>query len=304
MRVDRYGFFGRTSYLYSYVNLYEKINLGIKKKPDVVVLGTSRAFLSFNPEFANLNIFNAASHIMLPDHYIYMLESFLYQTEAKKFIIFLDFFSSNENLKRINNFKLYDFIYSDNFIQKYKNIFLLYYNFSNFIDSFKILAFNNGIYISQNGYLPVNSYEKIYTKMTVNDWYKKVENDYRRRIFNNAHFNFNSDSKYLQFLKKICDIKNNNNIEIIFAISPVHSKMLEIIDEKNYKKDYFEWKKNLSFQKKNCEIDVFDFTDPNINDEFFYEISHIKEAYMNKIQNVIFNRKNNINYKKNEQIIK
>ena len=102
--VDRYGFFGRDSFLYAYVNLYEKINLGIKKKPHIIILGTSRVFLSFNSKFTNLNIFNAASHVMLPDHYIYMLESFLNQTKTKKFIIFLDFFSSNENLKRINNF--------------------------------------------------------------------------------------------------------------------------------------------------------------------------------------------------------
>jgi hypothetical protein len=299
---DRYGFFHRTTFLYSKVNLYEKINLGIRKNPEIIVLGTSRPFLSFNPNYSQNNIYNGASHVMLPSHYIFATRVLSRKTKVKKFIIFLDFFTANENLKRINNFKLHDCLYDENFFCRYKDLFKLYYNWSNLIDSFDILLSllkKDNIYLEHNGFLKTSNYNKIYSQMSVQSWFKKVENDYDLRIYHNAKFDFERDSNYLNFLNHLCFLKNKENINITLAIPPIHNRLLKIIKKKNYMKHYNHWKKTLIFMKKKCNIDTYDFTDDSIPDKEFYEVSHIKEDYMNKIQDIIFKNKGDILYKKN-----
>ena len=79
--------------------------------------------------------------------------------------------------------------------------------------------------------------------------------------------------------------------------------MLEIIYNNKLNKYYMDWKKSLIVVNKKCNIDIYDFTNVNLEDDEFYEISHIRENYMNKIQDVIINNKFNIPFTMNEEIV-
>lgn len=305
IQIDRYGFFKRDKFLYNYVDLYEKINLGLKKNSKTVVLGTSRPYLSFNPDYTDKNIFNSSSHVMLPEHYIYAVNSYTQNSNVKEFIIFLDFFTANQNLKRTNNLKLYNCLYKEGSFCKFKDLFSLYYNWSNILSSVKLMFSSNktNLYIEENGFFKSSNYEKIYSKMNRNNWFKRVENDYKKRIFNNAKFNFEKNSNYIKFLNFLCKVKTKKNIKFTLAIPPVHKKMLEIIYYNKLNKNYIDWKKSLILVNKKCNIDIYDFTNVNLDDDEFYEISHIKERYMNKIQDVIINYEFNIPFTMNEEIV-
>lgn len=303
--IDRYGFFKRDKFFYNYVDLYEKINLGLKKNSKTIVLGTSRPYLSFNPDYTDKNIFNSATHVMLPEHYIYAVNSYTHNLNVEEFIIFLDFFTANQNLKRTNNFKLYNCLYKKESFCKFKDLISLYYNWSNILSSVKLIFSSNktNLYIEDNGFLKSSNYAKIYSKMSRKNWFKRVENDYERRIFNDASFNFGKNSNYVNFLNFLCKVKTKKNIKFTLAIPPVHKKMLEIIYNNKLKKNYIDWKKSLILVNKKCNIDIYDFTNVNLEDDEFYEISHIKENYMNKIQDVIINKKFNIPFTMNEEIV-
>lgn len=303
--IDRYGFFKRDKFFYNYVDLYEKINLGLKKNSKTIVLGTSRPYLSFNPDYTDKNIFNSATHVMLPEHYIYAVNSYTQNLNVKEFIIFLDFFTANQNLKRTNNFKLYNCLYKKDSFCKFKDLISLYYNWSNILSSVKLVFSSNktNLYIEDNGFLKSSNYAKIYSKMSRKNWFKRVENDYERRIFNDASFNFDKNSNYVNFLNFLCKVKTKKNIKFTLAIPPVHKKMLEIIYNNKLNKNYIDWKKSLILVNKKCNIDIYDFTNVNLEDDEFYEISHIKENYMNKIQDVIINKKFNITFTMNEEIV-
>ena len=303
--IDRYGFFKRDKFFYNYVDLYEKINLGLKKNSKTIVLGTSRPYLSFNPDYTDKNIFNSATHVMLPEHYIYAINSYTQNSNVKEFIIFLDFFTANQNLKRTNNFKLYNCLYKKKYFCKFKDLISLYYNWSNILSSVKLIFSSNktNLYIEDNGFLKSSNYAKIYLKMSRKNWFKRVENDYERRIFNDASFNFDKNSNYVNFLNFLCKVKTKKNIKFTLAIPPVHKKMLEIIYNNKLNKNYIDWKKSLILVNKKCNIDIYDFTNVNLEDDEFYEISHIRENYMNKIQDVIINYKFNIPFTMNEEIV-
>ena len=303
--IDRYGFFKRDKFFYNYVDLYEIINLGLKKNSKTIVLGTSRPYLSFNPDYTDKNIFNSATHVMLPEHYIYAVNSYTHNLNVEEFIIFLDFFTANQNLKRTNNFKLYNCLYKKESFCKFKDLISLYYNWSNILSSVKLIFSSNktNLYIEDNGFLKSSNYAKIYSKMSRKNWFKRVENDYERRIFNDASFNFGKNSNYVNFLNFLCKVKTKKNIKFTLAIPPVHKKMLEIIYNNKLNKNYIYWKKSLILVNKKCNIDIYDFTNINLEDDEFYEISHIKENYMNKIQDVIINKKFNIPFTMNEEIV-
>lgn len=98
--IDRYGFFKRDKFFYNYVDLYEKINLGLKKNSKTIVLGTSRPYLSFNPDYTDKNIFNSATHVMLPEHYIYAVNSYTHNLNVEEFIIFFRFLYSKSKFKK------------------------------------------------------------------------------------------------------------------------------------------------------------------------------------------------------------
>tara|TARA_B100001121_G_scaffold307365_1_gene328728 strand:+ start:37 stop:1041 length:1005 start_codon:yes stop_codon:yes gene_type:complete len=303
--IDRYGFFKRDKFFYNYVDLYEKINLGLKKNSKTIVLGTSRPYLSFNPDYTDKNIFNSATHVMLPEHYIYAVNTYTQNLNVTEFIIFLDFFTANQNLKRTNNFKLYNCLYKKKSFCKFKDLISLYYNWSNILSSVKLIFSSNktNLYIEDNGFLKSSNYAKIYSKMSRKNWFKRVENDYERRIFNDASFNFDKNSNYVNFLNFLCKVKTKKNIKFTLAIPPVHKKMLEIIYNNKLNKNYIDWKKSLILVNKKCNIDIYDFTNVNLEDDEFYEISHIRENYMNKIQDVIINYKFNIPFTMNEEIV-
>lgn len=250
----------------------------LSAKPEVIILGSSRAQVGINSldaAWKNKNVFNLGAggesiydnlvflkyaHQKNPVNEVFlMVDLFMFSQARKPYIPsdyhYLDSVSLNESLLRTN------------ILSSLLNLTTLKQSFLTLqSQSLTTDVMNHGTLLNHVSSSP--SHHKL--KSTESSYYK-------------VHFRDFSYHSMLPAFKEILDFADQHNIALTIGISPIHARLLEVIYISGLWDDFEGWKKELTIildahKKKNKQSDIllFDFSGYN---EFTTEESPLPNNY-------------------------
>lgn len=235
-------------------------------KPDVIILGSSRAELGIDPiddAWSQDNIFNLAfggANIYDSLHYLEYAHKI---HKVKKVILMTDFFMFNssrkpyseESYKFLNTIKLNESLFNRKIVSNLISLQTLQDSFATIANQ-KLphnLQINNGGRFddpSPPSYAKLKSTESAFFKVHYRNFYK---------------------DSMLSGFDELVAFAHKNNIELVIGISPMHARLLEVISVSGLWDEFEEWKNRmteiLEFQSQQNLQDqflLFDFANHNI----------------------------------------
>lgn len=269
----------------------------ILSKSDMLILGTSRTERGINPENLNLQksnfiIYNAS----LQGGTIYEIDKMIKvgveKNNLKGALIGLDFDSFGPTKYNTE----FDENYFNNNFQflKYKYLFLL----DSLLDSLKTLyasIFNRPVYVLNNGFC-TGSYElKHASEIGHRKCCLDIESGFAKSY--SGTFKYEDNTSSFEPYRDILELAYKNNIKMTLFISPIHSRLLEVLNKACGYDKFETWKRELvmineKIAKKygRVAIVIWDFSGynnftteelPTMNDtkkqmQYYYESSHYK----------------------------
>ena len=234
-------------------------------KPKVIILGSSRADLGLDPldpSWNHASVFNlgvGGANIFDSYHY---LEHTNRQSKVETVYLMVDFFMFNSSRKPYAK-QEYDFLDSIQLNEPFLNskIISSLISFQTLKDSFATLGNQNSsssVKINYGGRFDDPS-PPTYAKL------RSTES-----AFFNVHYKNFLYQDMLEGFKKIVEYSYLHNIELVIGISPMHSRLLEVIAASDLWEEFEDWKKQLTeildFQSKSHlkpNFLLFDFADYN-----------------------------------------
>lgn len=238
----------------------------LHSKPKVIILGSSRAEVGLDPldpSWNHSSVFNLASGgANIFDSYHYLKHANQH-SKIESVYLMVDFFMFNDSRKPYLK-EDYDFLDSMQLNEPFLNskIISSLINFQTLRDSFITLSNQDPASLAQTKYggrfdITPPTHAKL----------KLIEGSF----FNVHYRNFSQQNKNMhQGFEKIVDFAYLNNIELVIGISPIHSRLLEVISVSDLWDEFEDWKKRLSKildsqskQHLKPNFLLFDFADYN-----------------------------------------
>ena len=245
--VDPYGFFAgpRVANFNANKIYIPRERAVLSAKPDVLILGSSRAYLGLNPKddaWHGKKVFNiAAGGDNIFDSF-HKLKHTNDNTEIREAYLMIDFFMFNTSRKPYikKEYEYLSSILSDENIMK-KNIISSLFSLSTSIDSFRTIK-NQQSYSEDFMNFGLPFYDAVFPThskflSTERAFYKVHYRNYSMSTF---------DENSLDGFRNILSYARENNISLIIGISPMHTRMLEVIDISNLWNEFEEWKKSIA----------------------------------------------------------
>ncbi len=295
-----------------------------KKKPNAIILGSSRAMLGLDPmhykwdPLTTYNLATAGSNIY---------ESYMYMQYAhkimplKKVVLTLDFMSFNASIDKtsIESSEKLDMDYFsklhlpnktltdkiDIFTRTLKDAI----SFGVFLDSFNTVLSQTELTYPLIQDKWIGSY--IEHQPPSHLMFIRTENAFYRKHYHNFKF-INNNRDNIQILEDIISFSHRNKIDLKIIISPIHARLLEIINSKGLWSKFEEWKKEIVIANNNKskeyskrKFPVWDFADystytteiiPLPNDpipstKWYWESSHYKKELGDLMLNIVLDSK-------------
>jgi hypothetical protein len=236
----------------------------LHSKPKVIILGSSRAEVGLDPLDPSWNqssVFNLASGgTNIFDSYHYLKHANQH-SKVETVYLMVDFFMFNDSRKPYFE-QDYDFLDSIQLNEPFFNSKTIssLISFQTLKDSFITLSNQNPASSAQTKYggrfdITPSTYSKL----------KSVEGSFFK-----VHYRNFSHQNMLQGFEKIVDFAYLNNIELVIGISPMHSRLLEVVVVSDIWDEFEDWKKRLSKildsqskQHLKPNFLLFDFADYN-----------------------------------------
>jgi hypothetical protein len=214
----------------------------IDKKPEVVILGSSRVEFGINPDskyFNDAAVYNAGlANASIYEMYRY-LEHSIAQRNLKKAVIGLDFFAFFIR-KHSDGFDESVLGYSS--ILPYMRYFFSLDMFNDSKDTIK--KQNKLVMHNSKGFLS-NLDEKI--AQTKKNGYRNEflvnEVSYIRETY--SKFEENRNKNFYRYFEDLLLVSYENSVELTLFISPVHARQLEALDIAVGYEEFQDWKKRL-----------------------------------------------------------
>ena len=245
--VDPYGYFlePRIASFNSNKIYMSKDRAVLSAQPETLILGSSRAYLGLNPKdkaWQGKKVFNLAAggHSIFDS--LHFLEHANQNTQIKEIYLLIDFFMFNASRKPYNEDE-YDYLSSMSLDENITdtNILGSLFSFKTLIDSFKTV-------INQNKFS--SDYMNYGLDSLTHDLPRHSKFISTESAFYKVHYrNFITqtlDKNMFDGFERIVSYADKNNIRLTIGISPMHARLLEVIDMAGLWDDFETWKKSIT----------------------------------------------------------
>lgn len=276
-----------------------------------LLLGNSRIYRGINPNsdlLKSYHFYNMGIRAASPLHMWHYLQHANHTKNIRHVILGLDFnFPTTKNEARtdfvIHRLHSGDYRPSQKWID-FRNSLLSYSAFS---DSLSTLRHQRKF----KSIVDKDGFQHLRKELGQKKHFEKIEDYIENQIssLNSSGFEKNSKRDFL-YIQKIVRYCYSNNIELFIFISPIHARLLEVFHETGIWNEFEQWKIDLlSTTLKEAEIShkqpfpIWDFAIYNTintqkpdNDasQWFYESSHYKPIYGDKILSYLLKTKDQV----------
>jgi len=261
--------------------------------PDLIIAGTSRVhnipikYLTSHEQ--NTTVYNMGIPGSSIDEQYYVLHYFINNSNVKKIILGIDFFSyNNQYAKNNKNFQKERFYSaSKDYLTAALSYFSLSSSFKTLLDNLKFNTIEKENYFTGDTHLlkyqNMNNQRRKEQFMKTLKVYKTSD-----KLYNDKNFNKQSVNNKIIFLQKIITDCDNKNIDLKIFINPINSQLLDIIYEKKLIDLYSYWLLKVNGLTKYYNFSGYNSITCNQNN--FLDPAHYKPIIGKLIFSRIYNK--------------
>jgi len=245
--VDPYGYFlePRIASFNSNKIYISRDRAVLSAQPEALILGSSRAYLGLNPKdkaWQGKKVFNLAAGGDSIFDSLHFLEYANQNTQIKEAFLLIDFFMFNATRKPYNEDE-YDYLslisLDENITDT--NIFGSLFSFKTLIDSFNTVINQNKFSSDLMNY----GLTSFAPDLPRHSKFRSTESAFYKVHYRNF-ITQTLDKNMLDGFERIVSYADKNNIRLTIGISPMHARLLEVIDMAGLWDDFETWKKSIT----------------------------------------------------------